>query len=137
MITSIVLPLDGSDLAARALPFASYLARALPAKLLLVRATLAHALPGVAPGPAQLAATDHAEVELDAMAAQLRAQGLAAEPHVYYDEAPAAIADAAQRHQAGLIVMSTHGRGGLGRWVFGSVADAVLRTAEVPVLLVP
>jgi len=32
--------------------------------------------------------------------------------------------------------MSTHGRGGLSRWVFGSVADKVLRYAEVPVLLI-
>ena len=34
------------------------------------------------------------------------------------------------------IVMSTHGRGGLSRWVFGSVADKVLRYANVPVLLI-
>jgi nucleotide-binding universal stress UspA family protein len=33
--------------------------------------------------------------------------------------------------------MSTHGRGGLGRWVYGSVAERVLRTATAPVLLVP
>jgi nucleotide-binding universal stress UspA family protein len=36
-----------------------------------------------------------------------------------------------------LLVMSTHGRSGLGRWAMGSVAEKVLRYAEVPLLLVP
>jgi nucleotide-binding universal stress UspA family protein len=39
--------------------------------------------------------------------------------------------------RAGLIVLTTHGRSGLGRWLYGSVADGVLRRAPVPVLLVP
>ena len=47
-----------------------------------------------------------------------------------------AICSAAEDEQAGLIVMSTHGRSGLGRWVYGSVADSVLRQAEVPVMLI-
>lgn len=42
----------------------------------------------------------------------------------------------AQEARADLIVMSTHGRSGLGRWVYGSIADRVLRHASVPVLLV-
>jgi len=42
----------------------------------------------------------------------------------------------AREHAADVIVMSTHGRAGLGRWVFGSVADQVLRHAELPVWLV-
>jgi nucleotide-binding universal stress UspA family protein len=49
----------------------------------------------------------------------------------------AAIVDAASERHAELIVMSTHGRGGLGRWLWGSVADQVLRRANVPLLLVP
>jgi nucleotide-binding universal stress UspA family protein len=50
------------------------------------------------------------------------------------------VADEILRHveeaDVDLIVMSTHGRSGLGRWVYGSVADRVLRHATVPVLLV-
>ncbi len=46
------------------------------------------------------------------------------------------IIDFAQRHPIDLIVMATHGRSGLQRWVFGSVADKVLRGANIPVLLV-
>lgn len=46
------------------------------------------------------------------------------------------IIDYARSHPIDLIVMATHGRSGLQRWVFGSVADKVLRGAETPVLLV-
>ena len=45
------------------------------------------------------------------------------------------IVAAAREAGADLIAMSTHGRGGLGRLIFGSVAEAVLREAEIPVLL--
>jgi nucleotide-binding universal stress UspA family protein len=48
----------------------------------------------------------------------------------------AAIIDYAHEHPVDLIVMATHGRSGLSRWVYGSVADKVLRGAEVPGLLV-
>jgi nucleotide-binding universal stress UspA family protein len=46
------------------------------------------------------------------------------------------IIDYANNHSIDLIVMATHGRSGLQRWVYGSVADKVLRGADVPVLLV-
>jgi nucleotide-binding universal stress UspA family protein len=42
----------------------------------------------------------------------------------------------ASKHPIDLIVMATHGRSGFQRWVYGSVADKVLRHADVPVLLV-
>jgi nucleotide-binding universal stress UspA family protein len=102
-----------------------------------VRAALAHTLPGADPSEAQVTVVQRAERELEATAESLRADGLTVETHVYYDEAARAIVDAAQRQAADLVVMSTHGRGGLGRWVYGSVADRVLRRMAVPVLLVP
>jgi nucleotide-binding universal stress UspA family protein len=46
------------------------------------------------------------------------------------------IIDYAEYHKVDLIVMATHGRSGLQRWVYGSVADKVLRGASVPILLV-
>src|SRR6185437_9541673 len=48
-----------------------------------------------------------------------------------------AILDATRHVEADLIVMSTHGRGGLSRMLYGSVADQVLRRTTIPVLLVP
>jgi nucleotide-binding universal stress UspA family protein len=46
------------------------------------------------------------------------------------------IVDEAARHAASLIVMATHGRGGLRRWALGSVADKVLHTTTTPLVLV-
>jgi nucleotide-binding universal stress UspA family protein len=45
------------------------------------------------------------------------------------------IVECAREVDADLIAMTTHGRSGLGRWLFGSVAEAVLREAEIPVFL--
>jgi nucleotide-binding universal stress UspA family protein len=53
------------------------------------------------------------------------------------EEVGAGIVRTGRERGADLIAMSTHGRSGLGRWIYGSVADAVLREAEVPVLLIP
>jgi nucleotide-binding universal stress UspA family protein len=76
--------------------------------------------------------------ELQQLATLVReGQHLAAEVEVVQDDPSWAIIDAVDRHQADLIVMSTHGRTGLGRWLCGSVAERVLRSAPVPVMLVP
>jgi len=47
-----------------------------------------------------------------------------------------AILELAEKEKASLIVLSTHGRTGLSRWIFGSVAEKVLRGAKVPLLIV-
>jgi nucleotide-binding universal stress UspA family protein len=137
MVKTILVPLDGSALAERALPYATALARRAGAHVVLVRAILAHTLPGADPTDAQVALRKRAEAEIDATAEQVRLAGVDAETHVYYDEATAAILDAVQARQADLIVMASHGRTGLGRWIYGSVAERVLRRAPVPVLVVP
>jgi nucleotide-binding universal stress UspA family protein len=137
MVRTVLVPLDGSELAGRALPFAVRLARAGEGRLVLLRAAHARTLPGTDAAPGQVAAVEHAEDELGAVAEQIRAYGITTEPHVYYDDPAVAIVDGARRQRADLIVMSTHGRGGLGRWLYGSVADRVIRQSEVPVLLVP
>ncbi len=135
MERSILVPLDGSALAERALPFAVSLARASGDRLVLLRANLLRDF-GARP-EGQIDPQD----DLAVISERLGAESVAAEPHVYpvyeLDEVAGAICDAASQRKCRLIVMSTHGRGGLGRMLYGSVADAVLREAEVPVLLVP
>jgi nucleotide-binding universal stress UspA family protein len=86
---------------------------------------------------AQLAAIAEADADLAAAARTLRSEGLSVEARVCYGSPAPAIVDEARLGQADLIVMSTHGRGGVGRWIYGSVADGVLRQAETPVLVVP
>jgi nucleotide-binding universal stress UspA family protein len=133
MIRTILAPLDGSELAERALPEARRLAREEAAVIVLVRVVR------TAPSGDLLAydaAVTAAEEYLDRLAAQLRRQGLTVRTDVFVSDPAEAIALAALVHGAGVIVMSTHGRSGLGRVVLGSVAETVLQEANVPVLLV-
>jgi nucleotide-binding universal stress UspA family protein len=137
MLKTILVPLDGSALADRALPVALALAAKCDGRTVLVRAALAHTLPGVDPTEAQVRAIAEAEDHLAVAAGRLTAQGHAVETAVPYGEPADAIIEEIQIRRPDLVVMASHGRSGLGRWVYGSVADAVLRRAEVPVVLVP
>jgi nucleotide-binding universal stress UspA family protein len=141
----IVVPLDGSPLAEAALEPAAQFAGVLGAGLTLYRAILQAAplllpYPGVAVMPEQVALTPVLEEEatryLEALAARLRARGLQVDTAVELAGDPvAAISTWAERHGADLIAMATHGHGGTTRLLLGSVADKLLRSAEVPLLL--
>jgi nucleotide-binding universal stress UspA family protein len=74
---------------------------------------------------------------IEGVAAHLRERGLKVTARTVHGDATSVILDASVDMPADLIVMSTHGRGGIGRWLYGSVADQVLVRATVPVLLVP
>jgi nucleotide-binding universal stress UspA family protein len=128
MTLTILVPLDGSALAGRALPYAVGLATAMHGRLVIAHARTA---PGRSDAPG---------FDPEATAAALREQGLTAEARLVYcrraDDAAGALLQAARDAEADLIVMSTHGRGGLTRLVLGSVADRLFGRAEVPVLLV-
>lgn len=137
MLQNILLPLDGSPLAELALSYATTLARRSGASIVLVQAVQAHTPPGVDQTDAELEVMGRAQTYLQSIAARLDAEHVRAAAHVYYDDAAHAILDAAERQSADLIVMSTHGRTGIGRMLYGSVADLVLRHATVPVFLVP
>jgi nucleotide-binding universal stress UspA family protein len=137
MMKSILLPLDGSPLADQAVPFAVSLAQRSGARIILVRATEASTMLDVDASDAERGVISRAEHDLEAAAARLRTAGVEAEVHVYYDNPIPAILDASRRYHASLIVMSTHGRSGLGRMMYGSVADDILRHADAPVLLIP
>jgi nucleotide-binding universal stress UspA family protein len=137
MLTTILLPLDGSTLAERALPYAAALAHRSGSHIALVEAVEAHPFLGANPIDAEVTVVERAEASLRTAVSRLAADGISADAHTYYDEPVHAILDAADRHHASLIVMSTHGRSGIGRMVYGSVTDQVLRQATVPVLVVP
>jgi nucleotide-binding universal stress UspA family protein len=138
----ILIPLDGSALAEGALPYAEALATHFGAHLILVQVpvlpTYAYASTELAYSiePEMNAATNEATAYLANLAARLVQRGLSVESVVEWGAVAETIIDYAQGHGVGLIVMSTHGRSGLGRWVYGSVANRVLCGADVPVLLV-
>lgn len=139
-IRTIMVPLDGSDFARRALPAARDLARRSEARLLLayVHAGPPPAEPGEA--PESLVEADRAVVRaereaLEEAAREVRAAGLEAETD--FSEGPVAETLAARaRERADLVVMATHGRGAFSRFWLGSVADELARRTPVPLLFV-
>jgi nucleotide-binding universal stress UspA family protein len=133
----IVVALDGSVLAEAPLWNALDLAEKNGATLSLLRAAEAHALPGTDKVEAQVTAIREAEEYLSAVVRRLADRGFKrVESHVWYGPAAAAIVEAATTQRADLIVMSTHGRSGLGRLILGSVAESVLRGTTIPILIV-
>jgi nucleotide-binding universal stress UspA family protein len=90
------------------------------------------ARPGdIAVGPYEQAAHD-----LVTCAANLRREQITAIPMVVTGHVAEAIVDEAARREVDIIVMATHGYGGLRRWALGSVADKVLHATTTPLVLV-
>ena len=154
MFRTILVPVDGSELAERALPYAVALARPADGHVILLRAEPlvwrerhprdATSATLVDPSCREWLspANPRARMTLEAAAAQAQADGVAAEVDVQRylrDEAQTAdvILTAVQERQADLMVVATHGRSGFARWYYGSVADQIMRAADVPVMLVP
>jgi len=144
MFKTILLPIDGSPLSARAIPFAQRIVKASQARLVLVRAylpnddDLALRIEHPEMSRAERAQIDlhQARAEFHSQVEKLRESGCMVDPHFANGAAADVIFQTAREVQADLVVMSTHGRGGLGRWLYGSVADEVLRRVPVPVLLI-
>lgn len=135
-LDTLLVPLDGSTLAEGALPRATELALASGARVLLLRATLAHTYPGGDPIAAQITVIKEAETYLADVAGRMRALGVKdVQTSVWYGAPAPAIVDATAFNHVDLIVMMSHGRSGLGRLVMGSVAESVLRGTTTPILL--
>lgn len=135
-VRTILVPLDGSILAETALPEAIDVARQRGARLLLVRAAEAHVPVAVDPTEAQVRVVQDAEAYLARVKARLAASGVTdVETSVWYGSPAYAIVEAARLRRADLVVMTTHGRSGLGRLILGSVAESVLRGTTTPILL--
>ena len=137
MFKTILVPLDGSELAEKALPYAKLLAQKSSGRIELVRAVEVHAAMPHDGIEKTLEARQLAATELAAIAAELRRDGPETAEHVYDGEPVKAIELAAEASGADCIVMATHGRSGLARWAFGSVAERVLRLGGLPVLMIP
>jgi nucleotide-binding universal stress UspA family protein len=142
MFTQIMVPLDGSELAERALPCAERLARATGATLHLVRVA----------GPVFARDTDadqeadyadfllaemrDADAYLEQVRARLDAAGLTVRARRIAGTIAGALLDYAHEESIDLIVLTSHGRTGLARFPLGSVASRLVRHGTTPVLLV-
>jgi len=136
MYRTIAVPLDGSPFSERALPMAASLAHTAKAGVVLIRAVSVTPVSGEDKAEAEHKAISSAGAYLDAIAQRLAKQGVEAKCAVPSAHARQGIVLEATARHADLVVMCTHGRSGLGRWIFGSVAEAVLAHSPVPVLLV-
>lgn len=139
MYKTIMLTLDRSGLAEQAIPHAVALAKSFGASLEVVSVV---PLPG-SDATAVTGADIDWELEvatyeeyLSGVMARIADEGIPATSEIRRGNIAEEILRHADEAQVDLIVMSTHGRSGLGRWVYGSIADRVLRYAPVPVLLV-
>jgi nucleotide-binding universal stress UspA family protein len=71
------------------------------------------------------------------MATNLSKEGIAAQTVIVPGRPADEILNYASKSQVDLIIMSTHGKAGVSRWVFGSVVERVVRNSAAPVLIVP
>jgi nucleotide-binding universal stress UspA family protein len=153
---TILVPLDGSALAERVLPYVRGLAPLLGAKVCLLQSLsdadhdtmLAEGLLGAygfIEAPEALrerrqraweTLREHAEGYLATKALELREAGLDVETEVNVGSPAKIIVEVAQERHATLIAMATHGYGGVKRWTLGSVTDQVVHLATTPVLVV-
>ena len=145
-LTRLVVPYDGSELAAQAFPVAATLARRLGRPVRVVRAidpgrtwrpavALGTAISTDAVTETETALKTAAQQSVDEAAERLRAEGIDAYGNVVVGPAAGALLDAVGPHD--LVVLTSHGRSGLRRWWLGSIAEKLVRFADAPVVMVP
>jgi len=149
VFNTVIVPLDGSELSEAAIPAAAEIAAKFGSKLIILRTVESTAnriamTPGVLDAPAAASTnvellqevTEQEEKEAGSYLAQVQAKlGNNVETIVAEGHPADQIIALAEERKADLIVMSTHGRGGLGRLIHGSIADAVIKHQGIPVLL--
>ncbi len=147
MYKKIMVPLDGSELAECVLPHVETVVKGCDSpEVLLVRAVEPIAIPygretARITSMEQLKAFEaHSKVEaekyLKEIVARLAKAGVNAKTAVIYGKAAEALSDFATENRTDLVVIATHGRSGISRWAWGSIADRLVRSVCAPVLIV-
>jgi nucleotide-binding universal stress UspA family protein len=149
VVSRIVVPLDSSQIAARALPIAGQVAKQFAAPVHVVRAvdaalTLPMASGVFGAGPVVNAdvtdqiwqeAEAEAQATVTAAVSRLQAEGVDASGGIVNGSPFFAISEMIE--PGDLLILTSHGRGGVRRWLLGSVAEKLVREAKAPVMLVP
>jgi len=140
MLQHVLVGLDGSPLAESIVPYVSALAKKLHTDV-----TLLHVVPLMSSlqqgefhhflGPLLQQEEKQAYDYLERVAQQFVESGIEAQHRLVIGEAAAEILHAAEQENIGLIALATHGRSGLQRWIYGSVAEKVLHATHTPLLL--
>jgi nucleotide-binding universal stress UspA family protein len=140
VIKKVVVSLDGSDFAELALPIAQAVCRVTGASLILVSVIPVKGLLRVLPrsrstGDSMESGQLEKENYLSQIAGRLRSEGIRTDYYVAAGPIAEAINTVLQETDADMLIMSTRGRSGVGRFLMGSVANAVIQLATKPVLL--
>ena len=141
MYQRVLVPLDGSPVAEAILPFIEQIAGPLDMEIMLLRVVPVSSFLDVVAMAKEVQAGEPILKELEAqgylepLVETLKAKGVGVGARVRIGDPATEIVAAAQEIGADLIAMTTHGRSGLGRLLFGSVAEAVLRGSPIPVFL--
>jgi nucleotide-binding universal stress UspA family protein len=138
----VLIPLDGSDLAEQAIPFAHAVTQDQGTMIYVQVVPEAEPLRSLTGGPVasaeEVASIFQESARGDLTTAAERWDGIAPtyEIAVGVGDPAETILALGKDHNADLIVIASHGRGALGRWTFGSVADRLSRTSTVPVMII-
>jgi len=151
MYKHIMVPLDGSELAECVLGQVEMIAKSNPSapKITLIRVVTPLKLYGgfdfggaveyISPEQIQRLEDDSKKNAQDYLAKQvsrLKEHGLTATAEVVFGMASESLTQFAGQNGVDLIVIATHGRSGINEWFWGSVAERVLKTSKIPVLMV-
>lgn len=144
MFNKILVPLDGSELAERVFPYVEDIAKTRSSRVEVIFVVEHYEMPfhgGVVFDEENLkeieeSARKGAEHYVETVQKRLHSKGVDIETVVLKGKIADTLVDYASNNGVDLIIMATHGRSGLARWVVGSVADKVLHYSAVPVLLI-
>jgi len=147
MLSKVLVTLDGSDLAECALPYARQIVDKNGELILLSVIDIpdfpiytAYPIPIATPEPDYSTIVndmlDNARDYVDHLANNLRLSGYRVKTIVKSGDPATCIIEEAQKQKVDTIVMSTHGRSGLSKWLFGSVTQKVLSVMPSPVMVI-
>jgi nucleotide-binding universal stress UspA family protein len=149
MYNKIMVPLDGSDLAECVIPHVAAITTGCKiTDVVFVRVVNPIHLPASVPARGEFGFSENerrkleehqkqtAETYLKQIVENTRLEGAVLGYEVLAGKVADTLAQWAEKNGVDLIVIASHGRSGVSRWVLGSVADRVLRSACVPVLMI-
>lgn len=138
-IKKILCPVDFSDASRNALRYANEFAKAMNAKITALHVIQPQPIAAdinVPYIPPEAEMEQSAKAELDALVKEIVSQGVLVEQVIAYGLPAEAINAQAEKEDADVIILGTHGRTGLSRLLMGSTAESVMRKAVRPVLVV-
>jgi len=149
MYNKIMVPLDGSELAECVMPHVEAIATGCKiANVVFARVVSPIHLPASVPASAEFGFSEKerkqledqhkqaAESYLKKIVANTRLEGAVLSHEVLGGKVADTLAHWAEKNEVDLIIMASHGRSGVSRWIMGSVADRLMRSTCVPVLMI-